>query len=208
MTPLNRVRRALARPLYPQPLHAATYAFADIGLRPYIRSDVRLWAEVVNDPATRAGLDWPERSPREVAAHLNARRYHNHLTRQDDFLALAGVTRWGGYFGDGSMHLRNEGGGDWFAELGWIIHPQFRHYRFGTRLADALLAIAFTELRVPIVEARVNEGNEASARLAAAVGMHQHSDGPDGVLLFRATQATWVAAGGRPDLLRKGSIDV
>ncbi|WP_299445011.1 GNAT family N-acetyltransferase [uncultured Phycicoccus sp.] len=71
----------------------------------------------------------------------------------------------------GSAHVRSE------ALLGWNVDPAVHRRGFGTRMAEALLAVAFDELAVHRVTAGCFADNEGSWRVMERVGMRREQHG-------------------------------
>lgn len=61
------------------------------------------------------------------------------------------------------------------AELGYVLHPDHGGRGYATEAARAVLQLAFDGLGVHRVVARIDARNEASARLAARLGMRQEA---------------------------------
>lgn len=61
------------------------------------------------------------------------------------------------------------------AELGYVVHPDYGGQGYATEAARAVLRLAFDGLGVHRVMARIDARNDASARLAARLGMRQEA---------------------------------
>jgi RimJ/RimL family protein N-acetyltransferase len=61
------------------------------------------------------------------------------------------------------------------AELGWVLHPAHSGHGYATEAAHALLHLAFDELGLHRVTARIDARNEASLRLADRLGMRREA---------------------------------
>lgn len=68
-------------------------------------------------------------------------------------------------------HSRLHAGG----ELGYVVNPDFGGRGFATEAARAVLRLGFEELGLHRLVARVDERNDASARLARRLGMRQEA---------------------------------
>ncbi|GGQ59477.1 GNAT family N-acetyltransferase [Couchioplanes azureus] len=68
-------------------------------------------------------------------------------------------------------HSRLHRGG----EIGYILDPRFGGRGYATEAASALLRLAFEELGLHRVVARIDERNEASAAVARRLGMRQEA---------------------------------
>jgi RimJ/RimL family protein N-acetyltransferase len=60
-------------------------------------------------------------------------------------------------------------------EVGWVFHPGFSGRGYATEAAHALLHLAFDQLGLHRVIARIDARNEASLRLGARLGMRQEA---------------------------------
>ena len=60
-------------------------------------------------------------------------------------------------------------------ELGYVFHPAYAGHGYATEAAHLLLHLAFDELGLHRVIARVDADNHRSARLAARLGMRQEA---------------------------------
>jgi len=60
-------------------------------------------------------------------------------------------------------------------EIGWVFHPGFSGCGYATEAAHALLHLAFDQLGLHRVNARVDPRNEASLRLGARLGMREEA---------------------------------
>jgi RimJ/RimL family protein N-acetyltransferase len=83
------------------------------------------------------------------------------------------VARSGELIGDVVLfwHSREHRGG----EIGYVVHPDFAGDGYATEAAHALLRLAFDDLGLHRVTARIDERNEPSARLARRLGMRQEA---------------------------------
>lgn len=60
-------------------------------------------------------------------------------------------------------------------EIGWVLHPGYSGRGYATEASHALLHLAFDELGLHRVSARVDARNEASLRLADRLGMRREA---------------------------------
>nr|WP_067510535.1 GNAT family N-acetyltransferase [Actinoplanes sp. TFC3] len=107
----------------------------------------------------------------EVIAHRLATQWATtELTDEGQALTLgAEITATGELAGDVVLFWRSRehrGG-----ELGYVFNPRFAGQGYATEAAWALLALAFDELGLHRVIARLDERNEASAKVARRLGM-------------------------------------
>ncbi len=75
----------------------------------------------------------------------------------------------------GDVMLRWTSATDRGGEIGYVLHPAYSGDGFATEAAHRLLHLAFDELGLHRVIARVDAENQASARLAARLGMRQEA---------------------------------
>jgi RimJ/RimL family protein N-acetyltransferase len=68
-------------------------------------------------------------------------------------------------------HSREHRGG----EIGYLLNPDFARRGYATEAAHAMLRLAFDDLGLHRVTARIDERNEPSARLARRLGMRQEA---------------------------------
>lgn len=69
------------------------------------------------------------------------------------------------------FHSREHAAG----EIGYVFHPDSAGHGFATEACSAVLALAFGQLGLHRVIARLDARNDASARLAARLGMRQEA---------------------------------
>jgi RimJ/RimL family protein N-acetyltransferase len=60
-------------------------------------------------------------------------------------------------------------------EIGYVFHPAYSGHGYATEAAHRLLHLAFDDLGLHRVIARVDADNQTSARLAARLGMRQEA---------------------------------
>jgi len=68
-------------------------------------------------------------------------------------------------------HSREHRGG----EIGYILNPDFAGHGYAAEAAHAMLRLGFEELGLHRIVARIDERNEASARVARRLGMRQEA---------------------------------
>lgn len=60
-------------------------------------------------------------------------------------------------------------------EIGWVFHPGYSGHGYATEAAHAMLHLAFDQLRLHRVTARVDARNDASLRLGERLGMRREA---------------------------------
>jgi RimJ/RimL family protein N-acetyltransferase len=75
----------------------------------------------------------------------------------------------------GDVMLKWTSATDRSGEIGYVLHPAYSGQGFATEAAHRLLHLAFDELDLHRVIARVDADNHASARRAARLGMRQEA---------------------------------
>jgi RimJ/RimL family protein N-acetyltransferase len=96
------------------------------------------------------------------------------LTDEGQALTLGvEVARTGQLVGDVILfwHSREHAGG----ELGYVLNPEHGGQGYATEAAEALLRLGFEELGLHRIVARIDERNDASARVARRLGMRQEA---------------------------------
>ncbi|GAB3448079.1 GNAT family protein [Phycicoccus ginsengisoli] len=82
----------------------------------------------------------------------------------------------GRVIGDVLLHLDGPEGADGRqAEIGWVLAPDMQGQGYATEAARALLRVAFDELEVHRVWARLDGQNDASARICERLGMRREA---------------------------------
>jgi RimJ/RimL family protein N-acetyltransferase len=81
-------------------------------------------------------------------------------------------------------------------EIGWTVAPDRRRRGIALEAARAAVADAFERVRVPHLVAYIRLGNEASLRIAAALGMRDDGEGTtrsgDRMRIFRLPRPTTI----------------
>lgn len=155
------------RPCYP-------VRSARLLLRPLTEPD----AESLHAYRSRADVcRWVPFEPMDMAAvvaRLRTNMARDSLDEEGDALFLgAELAESGQLVGD--VMLRWVSADHQCGEIGWIFNPAFGHRGYATEAAHTLLHLAFDELGLHRVFARVDARNDASARLALRLGMRQEA---------------------------------
>jgi RimJ/RimL family protein N-acetyltransferase len=88
-------------------------------------------------------------------------------------LAIERLAEPGRVIGDVYFSLRSVT--DASAEIGWTLHPSHERQGYMTEAAGAILEIAFSEIGVHRVVARLDPRNSASAALCRRLGMREEA---------------------------------
>lgn len=162
-------------PAIPDGVRRPTLVTSRLVLRPHRLRDARAWYRLQSDPQVLRYLAWPRRSRVVSFKHLLDRTLHTRLLRTDDFLALA-VLHEGRLVGDVSLHFRNVELPERHLEIGWITAPGHQGRGYAREAADAVLGLAFDDLRARQVTARMHSDNLASKALADRLGFVEVTD--------------------------------
>ncbi|GII52718.1 acetyltransferase [Planotetraspora thailandica] len=109
-----------------------------------------------------------------IGERLEAQWASTALTDEGQSLTLGiELARTGELVGDVVLfwHSREHRGG----EIGYVLNPDFAGHGYATEAAHALLRLGFDEFGLHRIIARLDERNEASARLARRLGMRQEA---------------------------------
>lgn len=137
-------------------------------LRALLVSDAADMFDYAKDPEVSRYLTW--------SAHPNVNFTKKYLTfvgqqyRTGDFFDWAIVDRASGRMigtcGFTCFHYESNS-----AEIGYVLHPDFRGRGLATEAARAVLTFGFEELNLHRIEARYMQENTASRKLMERVGM-------------------------------------
>lgn len=104
---------------------------------------------------------------RAVARQGDDRRNCFHLAAEEKLSGEA--------IGDGFLLLQHPK----TVEIGWGLHPAMWGMGLGTEIGRALLGLAFEKLKADSAWCKVMNGNEASAKLAARIGLRHLKTHPN-----------------------------
>ena len=142
-------------------------------LRPYRFDDFETFHEMHSREEVARYLPW---ETRDVAASRRALGRHQEmrLAKDGDGISLAGVDKeTGRLVGEFVLILRsteNRGG-----EIGYVLHPDFQGRGLATEGAAHILEIAFGQLDLRRVVARLDARNVASAAVLRRLGMRHEA---------------------------------
>lgn len=149
-----RTRRLLLRPL--------KTADADALLAYRSRQDVSRW------------VPFEPMSSDDILERIAGQWSRTELTDEGQALTLgAEVAATGELAGDVILmwHSREHAGG----EVGYVLNPALGGHGYATEAARAMLRLGFEDLGLRRIVARIDEDNEASAKLARRLGMRQEA---------------------------------
>lgn len=126
-------------------------------------------------PEVARYVPYEPRTREQVAERLAGRRYtRSTLDAAGQVLQLAIVLReTGALIGDALLmwHSAEHRSG----EIGYELHPDHHGKGYATEAAQAMLALAFDGLGLHRVAARIDQRNQASARVLTKIGMRQEA---------------------------------
>jgi RimJ/RimL family protein N-acetyltransferase len=127
-----------------------------------------------SDPETCRFLPFEPQTAEDVDRYLATRAAHRQLGETDTSVSF-GVRLAGGgpLVGDVIVFVRSRV--DECLELGWVLAPGHRGAGYATEAAAALLRFAFDEVGAHRVVARMDPGNDASAKVAARLGLRREA---------------------------------
>lgn len=143
-------------------------------LRPVTAHDLDVMLTYRGDPDVCRYLPFEPMTLDVLDSRLAADWSRHELTLEHQSLTLGVVLReTGRLVGDVVLffhsHVHASG------EIGYVLHPDARGQGFATEAAAELLALAFDGLGLHRVVARLDARNDASARLAARLGMRREA---------------------------------
>lgn len=141
-------------------------------LRPLVRTDLDDIHAYQSDPEVVRFLPWPVRNRDESAGHLAQRMSRTRLEKDGDNVALA-IDVEGTVVGDLTLIVasaENRG-----AEIGWVLHPDFRGRGYATEAARAGLGLLFGDWGAHRVAAKLDPRNVASAAVCMRLGMRHEA---------------------------------
>jgi RimJ/RimL family protein N-acetyltransferase len=155
-------RRAVLDPDYP--IHTERLL-----LRPLTLADADDVHAYQSEPEVCRYIPYQPRTHAEVIAFIE----RNRAVLEDEGQVLTvGVELPGtGIIGDFVLFWRSRE--HQTGEIGWVLSPSYSGRGYATEAARALLGLAFSDLKLHRVIARVDTRNDASARMCRRLGMRQ-----------------------------------
>jgi RimJ/RimL family protein N-acetyltransferase len=143
-------------------------------LRPVSPADVAAVVAYRSRPEVCRYVPFDPMDASDVQARLTGLWSRHTLDQEGQVLVLgAELAASGELIGD--LLLRWISAQDECGELGYVFHPAYGGRGYASEAAHAVLHLAFDDLRLHRVIARVDARNTASARLAARLGMRQEA---------------------------------
>jgi RimJ/RimL family protein N-acetyltransferase len=143
-------------------------------LRPFLAEDFDAVFAMQSRPDVARYLYWDARDEGEVRDALEKKVAGTAIRSEGDAVFLAAVlTSTGELVGDTVLHLLSQEHST--AEIGFIVHPDHQGHGYATEAARPLLKLAFEDVQVHRVIARVESRNVASARVLEKLGMRQEA---------------------------------
>jgi len=142
-------------------------------LRPYAQTDLPAHLDLHSREDVVRYLPWDVRNEKESAAAIERSRQLR-WEHDDDSVNLAGFEKASGRLvGEFIIMLRavdHRGG-----EVGYVVHPDFAGLGFATEGAGAMLQLAFDELGMHRMIARVDARNGGSGRVLEKLGFRREA---------------------------------
>ena len=143
-------------------------------LRPLTAADTDALLAYRGRPDVCRYLPFEPMTEQVIEERMATQWVRTELTDEGQALTLGVVAADSGELvGDVVLFWRSRlhGGG----ELGYVLHPDFRGHGYASEAATEILRLGFEELGLHRIVARIDERNEASARLARRLGMRQEA---------------------------------
>jgi RimJ/RimL family protein N-acetyltransferase len=143
-------------------------------LRPFATTDFEALLAIQSHADVARYLYWDPRTSAEVREALAVKVRATAIVSEGDSLSLAAELRsTGELIGDCSLYWTSAEHRQ--GEIGFVFHPDHHGRGYATEAAEALLALAFDELRLHRVIGRLEARNAASARVLERLGMRQEA---------------------------------
>lgn len=143
-------------------------------LRPLAAADVEDLLTYRARPEVCRYLPFAPMTREVLQARLAGDMARMEITQEGQALTLGVLVKdTGRLLGDVVLffHSREHAGG----EIGYVFHPDVGGHGYATEACSIILALAFDELGLHRVIARLDSRNDASARLATRLGMRQEA---------------------------------
>ncbi len=143
-------------------------------LRPLVAADVEELLTYRALPDVCRYLPFEPMTREVLQARLAGDMGRTEITQEGQALTLGARAKDGGrLLGDVVLFFRSREHAS--GEIGYVFHPDAGGQGYATEACAALLALAFEELGLHRVSARLDSRNQASERLAARLGLRQEA---------------------------------
>jgi RimJ/RimL family protein N-acetyltransferase len=145
-----------------------------LSLRPLTSADIDALLAYRSDPDVCRYVPFAPMDRQVITERLATQWVTTALTDEGQALTLGvEITETGELVGDVVLfwHSREHLGG----EIGYVVNPAFGGQGYATEAAHALLRLAFEDLGLHRVVARIDERNGTSAKVARRLGMRQEA---------------------------------
>ena len=143
-------------------------------LRAFEPGDLDVLAALHGDPDLVRWIPWGPRDRRQAAVVLERKLRSTSFSREGDGLGIAPVVKASGEM-VGDLTLQYASAEHSVAELGYLLAPGAQGRGYATEASAALLELAFGELGMHRVVARIESRNAASIALAERLGMRREA---------------------------------
>ena len=163
----------------PRPLSAPASPHLPIAterliLRPFEPGDLDALAALHGDPQLTRWVPWGPRSREQVEEVLERKIAAATIEEDGDGLGIAPVVReTGEMVGDFTLQIASREYAT--GEIGWMLHAGQQGRGLAREACAAILALAFEDLGLHRVIARIEPRNTASVRLAEDLGMRREA---------------------------------
>ncbi|WP_276938076.1 GNAT family N-acetyltransferase [Ferrimicrobium acidiphilum] len=154
----------LSQPRHTQRLKLRGLTMGDLGDLHAYRSLESTCRYIPPEPMTRG----------EIEERLETRWATRSLSGEGEGL-LIGVEHVASSVVIGDISLQLTSANDRNGEIGWVLNPKYSGKGYATEAAHGVLHIAFDELGVRRLVARIDARNQSSLRLAERLGMRQEA---------------------------------
>ena len=146
-----------------------------LALRPLSEADLSALLSYHSSPLVHQYLPMAPMDSETVLARLNDGPWSGSTLEKEGDALVLGVVLTAADQLVGEVMLRWQSEKDRCGELGYVFHPDFGSRGYATEAARAILQLAFDQLDLHRVIARINSLNTASVRLAERLGMRKEA---------------------------------
>jgi RimJ/RimL family protein N-acetyltransferase len=167
MVPVSASTKPVLRPAYP-------VVTQRLLLRPLRAGDVGALLAYRSLPEVCRYVPFPPMTREVIEQRLATQWATTELTDEGQALTLGvELAETGELIGDVILfwHSREHNGG----EIGYVLNPEFGGHGYATEAAHAVLRLGFDDLGLRRIIARIDERNDASARVLDRLGMRREA---------------------------------